>query len=444
MTRVSGPAIVEERDATVIVPRHWRMTVGAGSNLVLDFATDAARRGAVMATTPQTITAEILRHALVVAAEEASIVVVRSAYSTFIVEGSDASAAIFDVAGRLIAQSTATSLAHMASLRLCVRTIIEDFPPAAMADGDIYVMNDSYRGGIHANDLAVIQPVFVGGHVSYFTGTLIHVSDVGGSSAGGMHATATDIFQEGLQLPPVKLADKGGLRADIARIIGLNSRSPESVIGDIHALMAGTTVARRRLEALVDEHGAAGLSAGIEQYLAYAERLARREVARLTPGTYRGSYQIDNDGIDLERSHHIEVAVTVSAGGVIVDFDRHLPPGGGGHQLLHVADDLRRHLRRPLLPRPDHPDERRLSRPLRDPGAAGNAAQPDPSRSHRRPLRRPLRRHRRHHPGAVAGPTRSRRGRLGHPDALHDRVGHGAALGAHDLRLRRRRRPPRQ
>ena len=215
--RISGPAIIEERDATVIVPRQWQMTVEAGSHLVLDHSGEQTRRGVLPGAASQAITADILRHALVVAAEEASIVVVRSAYSTFIVEGSDASAAIFDVTGRLIAQSTATSLAHMASLRLCVRSIIEDFAPKAMDDGDIYVMNDSYRGGIHANDLAVIQPVFVDGEVRYFTGTLIHVSDVGGSSAGGMHATATDIFQEGLQLPPVKLADADGLRADIAR-----------------------------------------------------------------------------------------------------------------------------------------------------------------------------------------------------------------------------------
>ena len=243
------------------------------------------------------LTAEILRHALVVAAEEASIVVVRSAYSTFIVEGSDASAAIFDAAGRLIAQSTATSLAHMASLRLCLGAVLEDVPRTGMAAGDVYVMNDSYRGGIHANDLAVLQPVFVGGEVRYFTGTLIHVSDVGGSSAGGMHATATDIFQEGLQLPPVRIADASGVRADIARIIALNSRTPDEVLGDLHALIAGTTVARRRMEALVDEHGAAGLASGVEDYLAYAERLARRELAaartRHLPGVIPGRQRRD-------------------------------------------------------------------------------------------------------------------------------------------------------
>jgi N-methylhydantoinase B len=208
----------------------------------------------------------------------------------------------------------------MASLRLCVRSIIDDFPPKSMDDGDIYVMNDSYRGGIHANDLAVLQPVFVDGEVRYFTGTLIHVSDVGGSSAGGMHATATDIFQEGLQLPPVKLADAEGLRPDIARVIALNSRTPDSVLGDIHALMAGTTVARRRLEALVDEHGAAGLASGIEDYLAYAERMARQEVAALPSGTYHGSYLIDNDGIDLSRSHRVEVAVTIDGDRAVIDF----------------------------------------------------------------------------------------------------------------------------
>ena len=105
------------------------------------------------------LTAEILRNALCVAAEEASIVVVRSAYSAFVVEGSDAAAAILDVDGRLIAQSTATALAHSASLRSSLPALLQDHPVATMAPGDVFMMNDAYRGGIHPNDLLVFQPV---------------------------------------------------------------------------------------------------------------------------------------------------------------------------------------------------------------------------------------------------------------------------------------------
>jgi len=171
-----------------------------------------------------TLTAEVLRNALMVAAEEASIVVVRSAYSTFIVEGSDASAAILDAGGRLIAQSVATTLANSMSLSLAVPHIIGAYPLATIVPGDVFATNDAYQGGIHTNDIIVLRPVFVEGAVEFFTGTLIHVSDLGGMSAGGMAALATDIFLEGLQLPPVRIASQAGLDPAIERILRLNRR----------------------------------------------------------------------------------------------------------------------------------------------------------------------------------------------------------------------------
>ena len=155
------------------------------------------------------ITAEVIRGALLVAAEEASIVVVRAAHSTFIQEGADACAAILDADAQLVALSTATSLMHAASLRCSLPALIEDMPLATMRPGDVFAMNDPYRGGIHANDILVFRPVFADGSVRFFGGTLIHVADVGGVSAGGLAALATDTFAEGLMLPPVHLYRDG-------------------------------------------------------------------------------------------------------------------------------------------------------------------------------------------------------------------------------------------
>lgn len=267
------------------------------------------------------LTSEILRNALVVAAEEASIVVVRSAHSTFIVEGSDAAAAILDRHGRLVAQSTATSLAHAGSLRMSLPAILEDCPIDAMSPGDVYVMNDAYRGGIHANDLLVFQPVFVGDRVEYFTATLIHVSDVGGTVAGGTSGLATEIFHEGLQLPPMKLCDATGIRDDMRRLIALNSRTPAKVIGDVHALIAGTTVARRRLEELIDRYGPADLADGVSSYLRYSEELMRNEIARIPDGVYHGSYLIDSDGFDESRSYTVRVRIEVASDEMTVSFE---------------------------------------------------------------------------------------------------------------------------
>ncbi|WP_336210356.1 hydantoinase B/oxoprolinase family protein [Nonomuraea sp. LPB2021202275-12-8] len=257
------------------------------------------------------LTAEVLRNALVVAAEEASIVVVRSAYSTFIVEGSDASAAVLDAGGRLIAHSMATTLMNSMALKVALPELVKDIPLATMRPGDVYVLNDAYRGGVHTNDLLVYRPVFIGGVPGYFTATMIHVSDLGGLSAGGMAPLATDIFGEGLQLPPVRLATADGLEPAVEAVLRANSRTPDKVMGDVRALVAGTAVAAARVGALVREYGEAGLRAGIDAYLDYTETRTRAALAGLPPGRYEASYSIDDDGIDLGTAHHIRVAVTL-------------------------------------------------------------------------------------------------------------------------------------
>ncbi|MET8987691.1 hydantoinase B/oxoprolinase family protein [Nonomuraea wenchangensis] len=266
------------------------------------------------------LTAEVLRNALVVAAEEASIVVVRSAYSTFIVEGSDASAAVLDARGRLVAQSMATTLMNSMALRTALPELLADLPPEAMRPGDVYALNDAYRGGVHTNDLLVYRPVFVGGAPAYFTATMIHVSDLGGLSAGGMAPLATDIFLEGLQLPPVRLATEAGLDPAIEAVLRANSRTPDKVMGDVRALVAGTAVAAARLESLLAEHGEKGLAAGIDDYLDHTEARTRASLAELPEGRYAAAYPIDDDGIDLGRTHDVRVTVTLGEGRAVLDF----------------------------------------------------------------------------------------------------------------------------
>jgi N-methylhydantoinase B len=266
------------------------------------------------------LAAEVMRNALVVAAEEASIVVVRSAYSTFIVEGSDASAAILDREGRLIAHSMATTLMNSMALAVAVPYLLADHPAETMRPGDVFATNDAYKGGVHTNDILVFKPVFVGDRVEYFAGTLIHVSDIGGGSAGGMASLATDIFAEGLQLPPVRIASADGLEEPIMRILALNSRTPEKVVGDVKALIAGATTAAGRVQELIDEYGAEGLAAGVRDYLDYAQARTRAALAELPSGTYEASYLIDDDGIHEGVSYTVKVAVTIDGGSVRLDF----------------------------------------------------------------------------------------------------------------------------
>ncbi|NUP03500.1 MAG: hydantoinase B/oxoprolinase family protein [Nonomuraea sp.] len=266
------------------------------------------------------LTADVLRNALVVAAEEAGIVVVRSAWSTFIVEGSDASAAVLDARGRLVAHSMATTLMNSMALKAALPELLKDIPPHTMRPGDAYVLNDAYRGGVHTNDLLVYRPVFAGGAPAYFTATMIHVSDLGGLSAGGMAPLATDIFLEGLQLPPIRLATRDGLEPAVEAILRANSRTPDKVMGDVRALVAGTAVAAARLESLMAEYGEPGLAAGVDAYLDHTETRTRAALAELPRGRFEASYPIDDDGVDLERAHDVRVAVTLEGDAVTLDF----------------------------------------------------------------------------------------------------------------------------
>jgi N-methylhydantoinase B len=279
-------------------------------------------------TVDDAITGEIVRNGLAVAAEEASIVVVRAGHSSHIQEGADACAALVDSEGQLVALSTATSLMHAASLRCSLPSLVEDFPLPTMAPGDVFALNDPYRGGIHANDILVFRPIFADGAVAFFAGTLIHVADVGGVSAAGLASLATDTFVEGLLLPPVRLARGGEPAHDVLRIIGRNSRTPDKVVGDVQALVAGVNIVARRVDELHERFGASEVMRLVRQDLDDSERRMRASLAELPPGRYEGAFTIDSDGIE-ERTFEVRVAVTLRDGAVDVDLAGTSPQARG-------------------------------------------------------------------------------------------------------------------
>jgi N-methylhydantoinase B len=275
------------------------------------------------------ITGEIIRSGLLVAAEEASVVVVRSSHSTFIQEGADACAAILDEAGQLVAQSTATSLMHGASLRSSLPSLLEESPLDSMRPGDVFALNDPYRGGIHANDILVFRPVFGDGRVVFFAGTLIHVADLGGNAVAGLAALATDTFAEGLLLPPVHLYRNGEPVDEVLGIIARNSRAPDKVIGDVRALVAGVNVIARRVEELVERFGTTTVERFVRDSIDDAERRVRDDLRRLPAGTYHGAFEIDGDGVDPDREFEVKVAVTTQDGSIDVDFAGTSPQARG-------------------------------------------------------------------------------------------------------------------
>jgi len=266
------------------------------------------------------ITAEIVRNALAVAVEEASIVVVRSSHSSNIQEGADAAGALLDAAGRLVAQSAATSVMHSASLRSGLQSILEEIALDELRPGDVLACNDPYRGGIHANDIMVLRPVFAENRVRWFGGTLIHVADMGGSAVGGLGSLAGDTYAEGVLLPPVWLYREGKPNRDVLGIIERNSRAPSKVVGDIQALVAGVNVIARRIDELTQRYGIVELERQVDQFIDYAARRIRDEIRRIPAGSYRGSFTVDSDGVSPGRTFDVVTTVTVGDEDITVDF----------------------------------------------------------------------------------------------------------------------------
>ena len=266
------------------------------------------------------VTLEIIKNALGAAAEEMGVAVVRGAYSTLIKEGGDATSAVFDSEGRLVAQSRGAPLMHLSSLRPSLLELFVDFPRDSMQDGDVYIFNDPYRGGIHSNDIMLFRPVFLDGKLTFFTTALVHVADVGGMSAGGLPANATEMYHEGLILPPVKLHDAGKPDEGVIKIIGANSRTPEKVLGDIYALLAAANVGAVRLAALAERYGREDLLHACGDLMDYSERRMRLEIEKIPAGVCEGSFVIDDDGIDPEKSYTVRTTLRIEGSTLQADF----------------------------------------------------------------------------------------------------------------------------
>lgn len=278
------------------------------------------------------VTADVVRNALAVAAQEAGVVVIKASHSTFIQESADASTALLDHEGRLISQSTATTLMHAASLRESCRWLLRDVPIESMVPGDVFAQNDPFKGGIHANDIAVLRPVFAadGSGPHYFAGTIIHVADLGGGYAGGVASTAQDMFAEGMNIPPVHLYRAGEPEAVVWKMIENNSRTPDKVVGDIRALVSGVNVMARRVEELIDRYGVGGLRHYVDDYLAYTETRMRDELAALPTGEYEGRFTIDSDGVTPDTTYDVVVRIRLAGDGSIeLDFDGTSPQAAG-------------------------------------------------------------------------------------------------------------------
>ncbi|MFM9847561.1 MAG: hydantoinase B/oxoprolinase family protein [Hyphomicrobiaceae bacterium] len=290
------------------------------------------------------ITLEVICNRFDAIAAEIQHTLLRVAYSVILKEGEDCSAAIFNARGEIVAQSTALPQ-HMGAFIPALARIIAEYPLDTMRPGDVYTMNDPHDGGTHLPDLIIAAPVVVDGRVVAFSVCLAHQEDFGGKVAGSMPTDSTEIYQEGLIIPPHKLYDAGHPDATLFKMIERNVRLPRQVLGDIGAQVSAVTVGCARILDLCRSEGTAKVLAYMDHLLDYAERRTRARIAEIPDGTYGFTDYMDNDGIDLDRRVPISITVTIRGGDVVVDYAGTSPqvrgpinaPLSGAHASVYFA-----------------------------------------------------------------------------------------------------------
>lgn len=265
------------------------------------------------------VTLEVLRNRFEVIADEMQVALIRSSHSIILKEGADCSCALFTLEGESLAQACALPI-HLGVLIPAVKRILQVFPVPTMREGDVYVLNDPYDGGTHLPDLIMAVPVFHGRRAVALSVNLAHKEDIGGKSPGSMPANATEIFEEGLILPPMKLYDAGRRNETLVQIIRRNVRLPELVLGDIDAQLASCRVGGTRLREVLREYGLPTFRRYVTELLDRAARLTSEGLARVPPGVYTFTDYLDNDGVDLDRRIPITATVTMGDGRMHVDF----------------------------------------------------------------------------------------------------------------------------
>jgi N-methylhydantoinase B len=272
---------------------------------------------------------EVLRNALTAAAADMDVTMWRTSRSTIVREMLDYSTAIFDADGFIVAQS-ARIPQHLNSMSFCLRTIVDRFVPLGdWHDGDVVVTNDPYCGGQHLPDIVAFRPVFHDGVRTAIVGTLCHHLDVGGMSPGSYAASATEIYQEGLRIPPLKLY-AGGTRNDAAwQMIRQNVRQPAIMMGDLQSQVASLGVGEQAIRRLAAKYGNARLAGACRQLLDMSEAAMREVIRRMPDGVYEHEDFLDDDGIDKDRPVRIHAKITVAGDRLVVDLSGSAPEVGG-------------------------------------------------------------------------------------------------------------------
>ncbi len=254
-------------------------------------------------------------------ADEMDATLFKAAFNPIIAEAHDASHGFYDAqTGDTLVQGKLGLPIFVGAMAFAVRAVISHTQKhGAPAKGDVFIFNDPYDGGTHLNDFKLVQPVFAGEEIFCYMASVGHWHDVGGNVPGNYNPAATEIFQEGVLIPPVRLIRAGEIQQDIIDILAANTRLPLSQYGDLHGQIAALNLGEERLHDLIGQYGADIIAGALGELRERTSRQMRNHIGALPNGTYSAVDHLDNDGIE-DRELDIAVAITVDDGSLTLDF----------------------------------------------------------------------------------------------------------------------------
>lgn len=300
------------------------------------------------------VTMNILESTMVSICREMGIVLMKTSYSTIFNEALDFTCGLADLNGDMVAVADFCP-AQIGGMPLLVKSCIQEIPLEEIEEGDVILHNDPYRGGLHTPEHTFFKPIFAEGRIQGFAVAIGHLAEVGGMAPGGFCGEATEIFHEGLRVPPVKIKRKGVDNVEVWKLLLANVRTPRQNYGDLRALIAAVDLGEKAMGQVFKKYGVAKVRETVADLLGYSERRMRAELEGIADGIYSFTDYIESDGIE-DRKHVIEVEVHKQGGGIVIDYTGSSPQAAGPiNATLGVATSAAYnailHLTDPSIPR---------------------------------------------------------------------------------------------
>ena len=274
------------------------------------------------------VTMNILESTMVSICREMGIVLMKTSYSTIFNEALDFTCGIADMNGDMIAVADYCP-AQIGGMPLLVQSCLKEISASEMEDGDIIVHNDPYRGGLHTPEHTFFKPIFVDNEIMGFAVAIGHIAEVGGTAPGGFCGEATEIFHEGLRIPPVKIKKRGQDNVEVWKLLLANVRTPRSNYGDLRALIAAVDLGEKQMIGVYKKYGKHKVKETVNDLLLYSERRMRAELEAIPDGIYSFADYVESDGIVADRTYTIAVEVHKTGGNIVVDYTGSSPQAAG-------------------------------------------------------------------------------------------------------------------